>query len=172
MSDRKVSGETVRCLVEAGRWAPSCFNNQPWRMIVCRNQSLETVKQQLAKGNSWALRSPLIIAVASRPELDCQIKGRNYYTLGIGLTVENMLLQGISMGLVMHPIAGFKEEGVKSALNIPAEYRVHVLIICGYPGSREDADQSVLKEEDAPRQRKPVEAICSEETWSKNLDLS
>lgn len=141
-------------------------------MIVCLNRSLETVKQQLAKGNSWALRSPLIIAIASKPELDCQIKGRNYYTLGIGLAVENMLLQGTSMGLVMHPIAGFNEQGVKSALNIPDAYRVHVLIICGHPGARKDADHSILKEEDAPRRRKPVETICHAETWAEILDLS
>ena len=32
--DRSVAKETIRSLLEAARWAPSSFNEQPWRFIV------------------------------------------------------------------------------------------------------------------------------------------
>ncbi len=100
-------------LLEAARWAPSCFNNQPWRFVVSRGESLDAVRDCLSRGNGWARRATLIFTIASKPDLDCQIKGRDYYPLGIGLAVENLLLQAIHLGLVVHPIAGFNEERVK-----------------------------------------------------------
>jgi len=162
---RAVEEEHVLSLLEAARWAPSCSNNQPWRIVVSRNESLDAVKACLSRGNAWALDAPLILTFASRPDLDCQIKGRDYYPLGIGLAVENVLLQGIHLGLVMHPIAGFREPEVMRALAIPEDYRVHTLVIVGYPGSVEDADASVAEREKAPRERKPLEEIVRWETW-------
>jgi len=47
--DRPVEEEKIVELLEAARWAPSCFNNQPWRFILSRNESLGRVKECLAK---------------------------------------------------------------------------------------------------------------------------
>ena len=163
--ERQVEEEKIRSLLEAARWAPSCFNNQPWRFIVSRGRSLDAVKECLSKGNAWAKRAPLILTVASKPDLDCQIKDRDYYTLGIGLAVENLLLQSIHLGLVVHPIAGFSERKVKKALHIPEVYRVHTLIIVGYPGSSDGLEDWVLEKEDALRERKPLEEIVFWEGW-------
>ena len=35
---RVVSKEAVLTLAEAGRWAPSCFGDEPWRFIICNKQ--------------------------------------------------------------------------------------------------------------------------------------
>ena len=32
---RTVSEENLLSIMEAARWAPSCFGDQPWRYIVC-----------------------------------------------------------------------------------------------------------------------------------------
>lgn len=162
---RAVDEEDVLTLLEAARWAPSCSNYQPWRIVVSQKDSLEAVKACLSRGNAWALNAPLILIFASKPDLDCQIKGRDYYPLGIGLAVENVLLQGIHLGLVMHPIAGFREEEVKAALGIPVDYRVHTLVIAGHPGMPEDVDETVMVKERAPRERKPLEEIVHWERW-------
>jgi len=169
--DRQVEEEKIKELLEAARWAPSCFNNQPWRFIVSREDSLDQVKECLTQGNSWAKRAPLIITVTSQPELDCQIQDREYYTLGIGLAVENLLLQGIDLGLVVHPIAGFKEKKVKQVLKIPDPFRVYTLIIIGYPGVPEGLDEEIIKKEKAPRQRKSLKEIAFGEFWGSPLGL-
>ena len=36
-SDDPVSDDDVRAILEAGRWAPSGLNNQPWRFGVVRD---------------------------------------------------------------------------------------------------------------------------------------
>jgi nitroreductase len=163
--DRPLEEDRLLSLLEAARWAPSCSNNQPWRIIVSRGESLDSVKECLSRGNSWARRAPVILTIASKPDLDCQITERDYYPLGIGLAIENVLLQGIHLGLVVHPIAGFKERRLKEALHIPDEYRVHALVIVGYPGSPEGLDESVLQKEKVPRERKSMEEIVFWEKW-------
>jgi nitroreductase len=168
---RSVEEEKIESLLEAARWAPSCSNNQPWRFVVSQTTSLDSVRDCLSRGNDWARNAPLIITVASKPDLDCQISGRDYYPLGLGLAIENLLLQGIHMGLVAHPIAGFKENVVKEVLNIPVEYRVFTLIILGYPGSSDDVDETTLEKEKIPRVRKETEEIIFRESWGLKLSM-
>ena len=169
---RNIEEEHILSLLEAARWAPSCANNQPWRIVVSKDKSLDAVKACLSRGNAWALNAPLILTFTSKLDLDCQIKGRDYYPLGIGLAVENVLLQGIHLGLVMHPIAGFREYEVKEALGIPEEYRVHTLVIAGYPGRPDDVDASVLEKENVPRERKSLDEIAFAEMWEKPFPIT
>ncbi len=168
---RTIDPAVIRDLLEAARWAPSCSNNQPWRFVISVAESLVQVKEALTKGNAWARQAPLIITVASNPDLDCRIKDRDYFTLGLGLAVENILLEGTSRGLVVHPIAGFSERKVKEALDIPEEYRVHVLIIIGHPGDPEKAEPDLVKRENATRERKPLGDIVFQEGWQKSFNI-
>jgi len=163
--NRSLEKEKILSLLEAARWAPSCFNNQPWRFIVSIGESLPSVKECLSKGNAWAKNAPLILTVTSKPDLDCQIKDRDYYTLGLGLAIENLLLQGISLGLAAHPIAGFSETKITKMLCIPTDYRVHALVIVGYPGDRDHVDEQTFEKEQAPRERKKLDEIVFWEKW-------
>ncbi|NQT25436.1 nitroreductase family protein [candidate division KSB1 bacterium] len=168
--DRPVPDETLETLIEAARWAPSCFNNQPWRIVVSKDKSLPKVKECLSRGNGWAQDAPVIFTFASKPELGCQKTGRDYFPLDLGLAIENILLQGISMGLVMHPIAGFDEILLKESLRIPDEYRVHALVIVGHPLPAERMESSQREKEAQPSERKSAEEIVSWEGWPQLSD--
>ena len=161
-----VADSEIRTLLEAARWAPSCSNNQPWHFVVSREKSLDAVKMALNRGNAWANNAPLIITVTSKPDLDCLIMDREYYTLGLGLAIENLLLQGIYMDLVVHPIAGFSESKVKTALRIPEPYRVHALIIIGHPGSVSDVDERTIERESKIRIRRVQGEFTHWESWA------
>ncbi|MGB5397364.1 MAG: nitroreductase family protein, partial [Gammaproteobacteria bacterium] len=68
--DRPVEAEKLQALLEAARWAPSCFNDQPWRFIVCNRHTneaaWETAVGVLADKNQlWARQAPLLILVCS-----------------------------------------------------------------------------------------------------------
>jgi len=153
-------------LLEAARWAPSCGNRQSWRFVISRGRLLDELKNHLSRGNNWGRNAPLIITIASKADLGCQIEERDYYTLDLGLAMENMLLQGVHLGLIMHPIAGFDEAGVKTLLGIPGEYRIHALLIVGYPGSFSDVDKRTLDKEAMPRERKSIETFVFWEQWN------
>ncbi|HRT36706.1 MAG TPA: nitroreductase family protein, partial [Caldisericia bacterium] len=38
--NEKIKDEEILKIVEAGRWAPSASNNQPWRFIIVQNVEL------------------------------------------------------------------------------------------------------------------------------------
>ncbi len=119
-------------LSKAASLAPSCYNNQPWRFVfVYESGKLDEVKKALAKGNEWALKASMIIAVFSKEKDDCVLKNRIYHQFDTGMATAFLLLKATDLGLVAHPIAGYDEEAVKKACAIPDEFTVVTLIIIG-----------------------------------------
>ena len=56
----------------AATYAPSCFNNQSWRfMVVTNDEALTKVHGALSSGNYWVKKAPVIVVVATKPDLDC-----------------------------------------------------------------------------------------------------
>src|SRR4030067_379872 len=71
LNEQPVEDDKLDALVEAVRLSASCFNNQPWRIVVAKGkESLEVVKGALSKGNVWATRAPVIMVVAAREQGD------------------------------------------------------------------------------------------------------
>jgi nitroreductase len=127
-----IDEKTVSTLAEIACLSPSCFNNQPWRYVFVYDKSrLEEMFEALAKGNMWAHRASLIVAVVSKAEFDCRIKGRDYYLFDTGMATAFMILKATDLGLVAHPIAGFDEQKVKEILGVPEDRTVITLVIVG-----------------------------------------
>ncbi|MFX0046375.1 MAG: nitroreductase family protein [Candidatus Hermodarchaeota archaeon] len=66
--DKKVEDEKVMTILEAGRWAPSAANRQPWHFIVVRN---ETMRKKLADAHQYGrfmAESPVVIVVIGNPD--------------------------------------------------------------------------------------------------------
>jgi len=128
----EIDRDLVMDLAENARLAPSCFNNQPWRFVfVHGRESLERVFTALTSGNRWATFASMVIAVCSEKNLDCLVKGREYYLFDTGMATAFIILRATELGLVAHPIAGFDEEKTREALRIPDEYTVITLVIVG-----------------------------------------
>lgn len=155
LSPMDITQSMVDDLAESARLAPSCFNNQPWRYVfVYDPQLLEKVGSVLSPGNRWAHYASMIIAVFSRKEYDCVIRGREYYLFDVGLATGFLILRATELGLVAHPIAGYDEEGVKEVLGIPDDMTVINLVIVG---KHSEAISSVLSDRQAEAERiRPV----------------
>lgn len=134
-------------LVEAASLSPSCFNNQPWRFVfVTDNAKLAVVHGSLSKGNEWIQAASAIVAVFTKKEMDCDIKGREYYLFDTGMATAFMMLAATDMGLVFHPIAGYSEEKLKSILNIPEDM---TLIVAAAIGKASESINHLLTEKQA-----------------------
>ena len=64
-AERSVPAEAVCCLLEAARWAPSSFNEQPWSFFVARREepeAFERLLETLVPANqAWARHAPLLL---------------------------------------------------------------------------------------------------------------
>lgn len=167
---RPVSDGLITELIEAIRLSPSCGNNQPWRVIVARDQtSLEAIKTSLTKGNVWATRAPLIFVICARLDDDCKLADRrDYYLFSSGIAVGEMLLRATELGLIAHPIGGYDALAIKEKLAIPTDHVLITLVICGYPGTDVSllSEKQLLAEVERPP-RKPVGENFFDGRWGE-----
>ncbi|MHA1941832.1 MAG: nitroreductase family protein [Promethearchaeota archaeon] len=128
----EITDELINDLAQTVRIAPSCGNKQPWRYIfVKERKQLEKLFTILSGGNKWVEKASMIIGVFSEPENDCMIGQRLYYLFDTGMATAFLILRATELGLVAHPIAGFKEGSAKEILGIPGRMRLITLVIIG-----------------------------------------
>jgi nitroreductase len=158
----EVDDGTVRELARCAGLSASCFNKQPWRFIFARGEALEQLKGALNKGNAWATRASMIVAVVSEVGLDCRVKGRDYYLFDTGMATAFLILRATELGLVAHPIAGYSESKAKEVLGVPDEMTVITLIIVGRHSDtiNELLSEDQAKTEHARPERMPLEEFA------------
>ncbi|MFX0208842.1 MAG: nitroreductase family protein [Candidatus Hodarchaeota archaeon] len=153
----QITEELIKELANSAQLAPSCFNNQPWRFVfVYTPEMLQALQPALSKTNAWVQTASLIIAVFSRPEDDCRIKGREYYLFDTGMATAFILLRATELGLVAHPIAGYDEIQAKNILDIPEEMKLITLVIVG---KHSETMSPLLTENQAASERKRPERL-------------
>jgi nitroreductase len=162
----EITEEVVQALTESARMAPSCFNNQPWRYVfVLDTAMLKELHGALNRGNQWAERASLIIAVFSEPDLDCRIKSRDYFLFDTGMATGFLILKATELGLVAHPIAGFDEQKAKEVLHIPEHMTVITLVIVG---RKADEASPILSEKQLTWEKERPERLKVEEFMYRN----
>jgi nitroreductase len=130
----EVKKEKLDALIEAARWAPSCFNNQPWNYVFVSksDSSRKGLEDALSLGNGWAKKAPILVAVAADPEKACKTNDIPYYAYDLGLSVMNLTLEAEHQGLRIHQMAGWDEKKARKAVGFPENYRVVVVFALGY----------------------------------------
>jgi len=168
LSDKPLEDDKIDSLIEAVRLSASCFNNQPWRIVVAKGkEALDNVKSALSKGNVWATRAPVIMVVSAREQDDCQLSDkRNYFLFSTGLAIGQLELRATELGLIAHPIAGYDPIKLKQLLGIPEEYTIITLVIIGYPGTDAGLLSDKQKEIESNRpERKPMGENIFSDKW-------
>jgi nitroreductase len=128
----RIDESLVRDLATAASLSASCFNKQPWRFVFAFDKDvLGRLQGAINKGNEWTRAASMIIAVASRKDMDCVTKEKEYYLFDIGMATAFLILRATELGLVAHPIGGFDEEKAKEILGIPADMRLITLVNVG-----------------------------------------
>ena len=140
-SDDPVSDDDVRAILEAGRWAPSGLNNQPWRFLFLEgHDALMKGREALSEGNRlWASRAPLLIVAYSRREDDCQPRdGRQYHEFDLGMACMNLMLAATEHGLVCRPMAGFDPQAVREGFGLEEDQQPLLMLAVGYESADDD----------------------------------
>ena len=164
MSGEEIEPDMAMALFEAARWAPSSFNNQPWRFIFARRGGAhwELFFDLLTDQNkSWAGDAALLVVVASKKTFDYNGRPARTHSYDAGAAWENLALQGTAMGLVVHGMQGFDYGSAQEKLGIPDDHQVEAMIAVGRPGKKEDLPPE-LQEGEFPSPRKPLKEIVFE----------
>lgn len=169
MSNEHLTQEEIYHLVGAARWAPSSFNNQPWRFIYAhrKSESWEKIFNTIQPRNQrWAIDAGTLFVLLSKKTLDGSGKFDKSHSFSTGAACQNFLLQASAMGLVARCMDRFDFDELRKVLNIPDEYQIEIIIAVGKPGSNQDKLPVDLQSRNRPSDRKPVADIMFEGTFS------
>jgi nitroreductase len=154
--------EAVASLFEAARWAPSCFNEQPWLFIYGTDPEERGVFLQiLAEGNRvWAASAPLLAVVFARRTFARGDKPNRWAPFDSGAAWVSLAFQARSMGLYAHGMGGFSRKRAYELLGVPEDqYEAMAAIAVGMYGDR-DALPEEIKEVEQPNDRKPLSEVA------------
>jgi len=169
---RAVERDKILTILEAARWAPSCFNDQPRFFLVFDGSdtaALEKARACLVPGNAWAAKAPVLVLSVARETFESNGKPNRWAQHDVGLATENLLLEAVEVGLVSHPMAGFDADRAREEFAIPDGFTPMAMIAIGYPyrGSLDVLDEKVRKGERAARERKSVGQIAFAGSWGR-----
>ncbi len=163
MSGEEISEADLKVLFEAARWAPSSYNNQPWRILYARRNTpqWQTFLELMVEPNQvWAKNAAALLVWVSKTTFDFNGKPYPTHSFDAGAAWENLALQGWLKGFVVHSMQGFDYDKAKTALKIPDGYRVEAMTAVGKPGKKEDLSEQNQQRE-APSERKKLsETFC------------
>ncbi len=168
-ASRSVEPGKIERMLEAARWSPSCGNRQSWRFVVVHAGSATraAVEEALDPGNAWARRAPVLIVAGARPQDGATVESRHYFLLDTGLALMSLVYRGVDQGLLVHPMAGFREAPLRAALGLPDEYVPAAVVAVGYAGRPDDLDEATRKRDEKPRTRKPLGEIAFADRWGQ-----
>lgn len=154
--------ETLKTILEAGRWAPSSYNSQPWRFIWARRGTahFETFLKLLLPGNqAWCKDASALVFVASSktmsvPGKDEPVPSRTH-SFDTGAAWMALTLQALKMGWHTHGMIGVDYEAAAEALKVPDGCHLEMAFAIGRrdePAKLSDA----LRAREVPNDRKPL----------------
>ena len=153
--DRKVPEEDLMALLEAARYAPSCFNEQPWRFIVGKRGSVtfEKINAALTDANrEWASKASVLMMILSNQKFSYNQKNNRWHLFDAGTAWGFLSLEAQRRGLNTHAMAGYSAEQIRAAFSLPEELSVIAAVAVGYygdPGTLSPKNQE--KEKPSPR---------------------
>lgn len=150
--EREVPEEKLEAVLEAGRMAPSAYNNQDWIFVVVKDDEKRKRLFEAAKEQKHVNQAPVVIAgVSTDPSKDMpnDVSGG---IVDISIALDHMTLRAAEGGLGTCWIGNFRQESAKEALAVPEDQKIVSMITLGYP------KESLKKTE---KERKSLDDIVS-----------
>lgn len=156
-SEETIPEEQIMALLEAARYAPSCFNEQPWRFLVAsREDELKTMRNLLTKKNQrWASKAPVLILIITHRFFSYDRRINLWAHFDTGTAWGYLSLEAQKRGLITHGMAGFRRKETREALKISEDFDIIAVVAVGKMGNRSVLDEEFRKEE-FPNTRRPI----------------
>ncbi|MDX1570199.1 MAG: nitroreductase family protein [Xanthomonadales bacterium] len=162
-------------MLEAARWAPSCFGDEPWRFLVWDKtrdpEGWEQAASILAEKNQrWARNAPVLIASLADGQFGRNDKPNRWAQYDTGAASVSLHMQGVDLGLVVHQMGGFDKARLAEVFDIPERFTAMAMIAVGHPAPATTLDEDFRDGETGPRDRKSMSEIAFEGRMDRPLD--
>ncbi|GBQ60403.1 nitroreductase family protein [Komagataeibacter swingsii] len=156
---------TLLSFLDAGRWAPSAYNAQPWRFIYARRDTPDWerfLSWLIPFNHAWAQNASALVYVASHTVTGggaAEPVPAPTHSFDAGAASVLVQLQLSRAGWAAHPISGFDHRQARSGLELPDDYALNAAIVIGRQGEAASLPES-LRGREAPSTRRPLAEIA------------
>ena len=170
-SEKLIDTELLNQLFEAARWAPSSYNEQPWRFIVARKDNEEAYEQLASVMNdfnqSWAMDAPVLVLALTKTTFDLNGRDNPHAGHDLGQAIAHLTFEATKNDLYVHQMAGILPEKARELYNISDDYNPMTMFAIGYKGQPESLNDKMKKQETSPRIRKDLDEIVFDGEWEE-----
>lgn len=159
--NKPVAEEDLLGVMEAARYAPSCFNEQPWNFIVGLRgeEDYDKILGVLNDTNrEWASKAPVLLLITSRKLFAKNKRENRWHLFDAGTSWGYLSLEARRRGLHTHAMGGFNVEAAMEAFGIGEDMSIIAAVAMGYYGDKEALSPELQKKE-RPGLRKPTREI-------------
>jgi len=155
-----IEHETLLRIMDAARWAPSCFNEQPWRFFTSTPATFDDFVGLLQESNQlWAKSASVIGFLIGKTDFTHNGKPNRSYALDCGAAWMALALQARMEGLYTHAMAGIQQDHVAHYFKIDrAKEEVLIGFVIGRVASKERLPEA-LRQRETPSPRLPLDLI-------------
>lgn len=169
-SPEPVTEAELAALLEAARWAPSCFNEQPWRFVVARRGEAGFVAMLSCLGEKnqrWAKDAAVLALTLAKRTFTRSGKPNRHALHDVGLAVAHMVLEGEALGIAAHQMAGFSAERAREVFGVPEDFDLVTVVALGRPGDPSTLPEDLAARQQAPRARRPLDELVFESSFGR-----
>ncbi len=153
-----IPDDALNSLFEAARWAPSCFNEQPWLFVYGSSEEERDVFLSILaeKNQLWAKKAPILAVLFAKRAFAMNSKPNRWAAFDCGAAWMSLTVQARLLGLYTHGMAGFSQEKAYNLLGVPEdEFEAMCAIAIGKYGDPAELDED-FRAMEAPNERKPL----------------
>lgn len=155
----------LQSLLEAARWAPSSYNEQPWRYLIAQRSdetAFNAMVQCLVPGNQdWATHASVLMIGCVKRQFSKNGKPNRCAEHDLGQASAFLSLQATAMGLYVHQMQGIDQDRCRQQYDIPEGFDPWTGIAIGHVADADQAaDGSFADRDGAPRQRQPIDQFA------------
>jgi nitroreductase len=174
-ADRDVATEDLLAILEAVRWAPSSYNEQPWRYLLARRSQPEAFAKLLSclvEGNQvWAQHAPVLLIGVAMLAFLRNGKPNKAALHDLGLAAGNLCVEATARGLFVHQMIGIVPERVRELYGVPEGAEPLTAIAIGYLGDGGNLPEALQERDRTPRSRRPISAFVFENAWAEPTEI-
>lgn len=156
--------EDIDTMFEAARWAPSCYNEQPWIFTYAvQKDDLEKYTDVMVEFNQmWASTAPMLVLGFARKNFERNDTPNGWAEFDLGSAFMSLTLQAEKLGYRCHAMAGFDpDKALKAAGLDEKDVKPMVVIAIGKHGDIKTMSEDLQKKE-IQSDRKPLDKIVFE----------
>ena len=125
--DKSISEKEINMILDAGRWAPSASNRQPWEFIVIKDREFINKIAKIASYGRFIKQASVVIAIIGKTKTSPK-----WYIIDTSLVTMNMMLMAWSMGIGTCWIGTMNRDKAKEILKLNEGDYVLTILPFGY----------------------------------------